>query len=72
MLGVFGNIPAFDTNFRKGFRTATLCPKADHAATRRQLRDRIRLFSVPVKGVAEAGAVGFGACNSVVIISNIA
>ena len=28
MLGVFGNIPAFDTRFRRGFRAATFGPKA--------------------------------------------
>jgi hypothetical protein len=28
MLGVFGNIPAFDTYFRAGFRAATFGPKA--------------------------------------------
>lgn len=28
MLGVFGNIPAFDTNFKKGFQVATFGPKA--------------------------------------------
>jgi hypothetical protein len=28
MLGVFGNVPAFDTNFKKGFRVATFGPKA--------------------------------------------
>ena len=28
MLGVFGNVPAFDTNFRKGFKVATFGPKA--------------------------------------------
>jgi hypothetical protein len=28
MLGVFGNIPASDTNFRKGFRVSTFGPKS--------------------------------------------
>lgn len=28
MLGVFGNVPAFDTNFKKGFQVATFGPKA--------------------------------------------
>ena len=28
MLGVFGNVPAFDTYFRAGFRAATFGPKA--------------------------------------------
>ena len=28
MLGVFGNVPAFDTNFKKGFHVATFGPKA--------------------------------------------
>lgn len=28
MLGVFGNVPAFDTNFKNGFRVATFGPKA--------------------------------------------
>lgn len=28
MLGVFGNVPAFDTNFKKGFKVATFGPKA--------------------------------------------
>lgn len=28
MLGVFGNVPAFDTNFKSGFRVATFGPKA--------------------------------------------
>jgi hypothetical protein len=28
MLGVLGNVPAFDTYFRKGFRAATFGPKA--------------------------------------------
>lgn len=28
MLGVFGNVPAFDTNFKKGFRVSTFGPKA--------------------------------------------
>ncbi len=28
MLGVFGNIPAFDTRFRRGFRAAAFGPKA--------------------------------------------
>jgi len=28
MLGVFGNVPAFDTNFKKGFGVSTLGPKA--------------------------------------------
>ena len=28
MLGVFGNVPAFDSNFKKGFRVATFGPKA--------------------------------------------
>jgi len=28
MLGVFGNVPAFDTFFKRGFHVAVLCPKA--------------------------------------------
>jgi hypothetical protein len=28
MLGAFGSIPAFDTNFRRGFRAATFGPKS--------------------------------------------
>jgi len=28
MLGVFGNVPAFDTNFKNGFQVATFGPKA--------------------------------------------
>ncbi len=28
MLGVFGNVPAFDMNFKKGFQVATFGPKA--------------------------------------------
>ncbi|MBW2567187.1 MAG: hypothetical protein JRE24_10035 [Deltaproteobacteria bacterium] len=28
MLGVFGNVPAFDTNFKKGFGVSTFGPKA--------------------------------------------
>ena len=28
MLGVFGNVPAFDTNFKKGFEVTTFGPKA--------------------------------------------
>lgn len=28
MLGVFGNVPAFDTNFKKGFQVSTFGPKA--------------------------------------------
>lgn len=28
MLGVFGNVPAFDKNFKKGFKVATFGPKA--------------------------------------------
>lgn len=28
MLGVFGNVPAFDTNFKNGFRVTTFGPKA--------------------------------------------
>ena len=28
MLGVFGNVPAFDTNFRRGFRVSVFGPKA--------------------------------------------
>lgn len=28
MLGVFGNVPAFDTNFKNGFRVAAFGPKA--------------------------------------------
>lgn len=28
MLGVFGNVPAFDTNFKKGFKVSTFGPKA--------------------------------------------
>lgn len=28
MLGVFGNVPAFDTNFKRGFRVSTFGPKA--------------------------------------------
>jgi hypothetical protein len=28
MLGVFGNVPAFDTNFKKGFQVAAFGPKA--------------------------------------------
>jgi hypothetical protein len=28
MLGVFGNVPAFDTNFKKGFGVSTFSPKS--------------------------------------------
>jgi len=28
MLGVFGSVPAFDTNFRRGFQVTTFGPKA--------------------------------------------
>lgn len=28
MLGVFGNVPAFDTNFKRGFRVSVFGPKA--------------------------------------------
>ena len=28
MLGVFGNVPAFDTNFKRGFQVSTFGPKA--------------------------------------------
>jgi len=28
MLGVYGNVPAFDTNFKKGFQVSTFGPKA--------------------------------------------
>lgn len=28
MLGVFGNVPAFDTNFKQGFKVSTFGPKA--------------------------------------------